>query len=467
MQPSSIREFDLAESDPAMQPIASLAPSIPIAAPEMPGSLQAPQSSFMQNLGTALLEGFQGAITNLMDPGPAQHQRQALERQKEQKRKKLAGEETQAMTGMISTALASGNPEQLATTIKQLSGLKHLQPETVEAVQKLQVSLGEKIAADRADAKMVEAVEKTADTPMKGVITAVRKHFPTIKMPEILALVKAGVFGHEGKTETFSNGMIIKHPNTGLFRGPDDPVGISMLSEPAEKKTSPSVGVEREALAQALGHESFQAAPTNVKDAINKQVKVMDEKRLELQRQNIFIQGNLANRRDAAALRDDFTRQSKPFIDVRDAYNRIKTSAPTAAGDISLIFGYMRMLDPQSTVREGEFATAQNSAGLPEILRAKYNKVISGERLGDDQRKDFVDRAEGLYGSQLSIQKRQEDEYRRLAKNRGANPENVVIDRALPPAQQSGQEEVPLVDASGRNRIGLYQGNKFLGFKGE
>lgn len=172
---------------------------------------------------------------------------------------------------------------------------------------------------------------------------------------------------------------------------------------------------------------------------------------------------------DEEGLRKELSVLSKPFGEVRDAMGRIRASAlnPSAAGDLALIFNYMKVLDPGSTVREGEFATAQNSAGLPEILRAKYNKVISGERLGDDQRKDFVDRAEGLYGSQLSIQKRQEDEYRRLAKNRGANPENVVIDRALPPAQQSGQEEVPLVDASGRNRIGLYQGNKFLGFKGE
>jgi hypothetical protein len=142
-------------------------------------------------------------------------------------------------------------------------------------------------------------------------------------------------------------------------------------------------------------------------------------------------------------LRKELSVLSKPFADVRDAMGRIRASAsnPSAAGDLALIFNYMKVLDPGSTVREGEFATAQNSAGIPERLRAQYNKVISGERLGDDQRKDFVDRAEGLYGSQLSIQKRQEDEYRRLAKGRGANPENVVIDRALPPAQAVAQAQ--------------------------
>jgi len=34
----------------------------------------------------------------------------------------------------------------------------------------------------------------------------------------------------------------------------------------------------------------------------------------------------------------------------------------------------MKILDPGSVVREGEFATAQNSAGIPERIRAKYNR---------------------------------------------------------------------------------------------
>lgn len=163
---------------------------------------------------------------------------------------------------------------------------------------------------------------------------------------------------------------------------------------------------------------------------------------------NVGTAGLAANKAIGEAeegLRKELSALSKPFTEVRDAMGRIRASAsnPSAAGDLALIFNYMKVLDPGSTVREGEFATAQNSAGIPERLRAKYNQVIAGERLGDDQRKDFVDRAESLYGSQLSIQKRQEDEYRRLAKGRGANPENVVIDRALPPAQaaaQTGQE---------------------------
>jgi len=89
----------------------------------------------------------------------------------------------------------------------------------------------------------------------------------------------------------------------------------------------------------------------------------------------------------------------KGYIDIRDSYNRITASAkdPSAAGDMALIFNYMKVLDPGSTVKEGEFATAQNSAGVPEVIRGQYNKIISGKRLSTSQREDFVDRAKKLY----------------------------------------------------------------------
>lgn len=142
-------------------------------------------------------------------------------------------------------------------------------------------------------------------------------------------------------------------------------------------------------------------------------------------------------------LRGELQVLSKPFVQVRDSMGRIEAAAknPSAAGDLALIFNYMKVLDPGSTVREGEFATAQNSAGLPERIRAKYNQVINGERLADDQRADFVSRARDLYQSQASIQKQQEEQYRGLAGRMGANPANVILNQGLP--QQAQQAQTP------------------------
>jgi murein DD-endopeptidase MepM/ murein hydrolase activator NlpD len=58
-------------------------------------------------------------------------------------------------------------------------------------------------------------------------------------------------------------------------------------------------------------------------------------------------------------------------------------------GDVSAVFQFMKTLDPASVVREGEFALAESSAGLPSKIGNLYDKVMKGERLTDDQRKAF------------------------------------------------------------------------------
>lgn len=129
------------------------------------------------------------------------------------------------------------------------------------------------------------------------------------------------------------------------------------------------------------------------------------------------------------SLRDDYNKQSKTFVDVRDGYQRVLASAqnPSAAGDLSLIFAYMKVLDPGSTVREGEQAAAANAQGVPDKIRNLYNRIMTGERLAPEQRQDFVSRAGDLYGSALGNQQELEGRYTDISRRSMVNPENVVF----------------------------------------
>jgi hypothetical protein len=129
-------------------------------------------------------------------------------------------------------------------------------------------------------------------------------------------------------------------------------------------------------------------------------------------------------------LADDYARDSKDFIVRAQSFDTVKSAVkdPTAAGDISLIFAYMKMLDPGSVVREGEFATAQNATGIPDRLRNTYNQVVSGNRLNPAQRADFVNQAKSLYATSKQRHDRITQSYRDRAKRRGVNPDDVVID---------------------------------------
>lgn len=128
-------------------------------------------------------------------------------------------------------------------------------------------------------------------------------------------------------------------------------------------------------------------------------------------------------------IRKEYTALAKPFIEVRDAYNRVETAArtPSAASDMSLIFGFMKILDPGSVVREGEFATAQNAAGVPDRITNLYNRLISGERLNPAQRQDFVNQARQLYTTQAEQHQKLGEEYASIARSAKLDPSRVGI----------------------------------------
>ena len=134
---------------------------------------------------------------------------------------------------------------------------------------------------------------------------------------------------------------------------------------------------------------------------------------------------------EVGGMRKEFSGQSKDYRLVRDAFRKIQNAAtgePSAGGDMSLIFSYMKMLDPGSTVREGEFATAQNTAGVPTQVRNMYNRAKTGQMLAPEQRSDFLNQAQRIYGAQAESQSLLEEQYRGLADRAGYNPENVVLD---------------------------------------
>lgn len=133
---------------------------------------------------------------------------------------------------------------------------------------------------------------------------------------------------------------------------------------------------------------------------------------------------------------DIFTKYEQavqPYITQRDAYSRIKASSndPSPAGDLAILYGYMKILDPGSTVREGEFATAQNSGSIPQRLQATYNKIISGKRLSEEQRNDFMDRAQRIFKSSDAQYSKTRKEYSKIAIANHLDPEAIARDVSL------------------------------------
>ena len=135
----------------------------------------------------------------------------------------------------------------------------------------------------------------------------------------------------------------------------------------------------------------------------------------------------------ATKLRKEFIGQSNDFVKIRNAFEKVKVSDKdvSPAGDLSLIFQYMRILDPNSVVRESEFATASNTGSVPQRVWSQYNKVLKGERLSEPMRADFVKKAGQLYNAQETLHKQLASDYDSKATLYGVPRASVIIDYML------------------------------------
>lgn len=100
----------------------------------------------------------------------------------------------------------------------------------------------------------------------------------------------------------------------------------------------------------------------------------------------------------------------------------------SAAGDITMVFNFMKMNDPNSAVLPGEYATAQNAGGVDERVRAFYNSLLDGQRLTPSQRKDFLTTAKAMFESAIAAKDERARHFTSLAQAYGIDPSLVIYD---------------------------------------
>lgn len=132
----------------------------------------------------------------------------------------------------------------------------------------------------------------------------------------------------------------------------------------------------------------------------------------------------------ANKLRDEYATLTKDFRTVQDAYSKIKSTSDTGAGDMSLLYSYVKLLDPGSVVRESEFATAAASGSFGEQIQGAVQRVMSGQRLPPTLRDAFKSEADSIYLAQKGGADRMTEKYTDLAKRWGVDPKDVIQDYA-------------------------------------
>lgn len=294
----------------------------------------------------------------------------------------------------------------------------------------------------------VQKAEEEAETTVKAV-------------EKDLEEFEGGIFGGMSGSNKVLAAISIALAGIGKgLTGSSENAAISILQKAAGERAAnyrkqKQLNYQQEAAAKEAYYKNARLAIDKQKARINNAQSIAQLNKLNQEIANLEIQerrkiaraklieagknvpSDLLNPEDlkrAKELRSEYNTQVKDLgtNEILSQYRQIKNfqENPSPAGDIGLIFSYMKVLDPRSVVREGEFALASNAGGVPEKIRNIYNKTIEGTRLTPSQRRDFTTQAKNIVESKMKTHSEVNQKYRNLSKQYGI-PSNLVVSQPI------------------------------------
>ena len=118
----------------------------------------------------------------------------------------------------------------------------------------------------------------------------------------------------------------------------------------------------------------------------------------------------------------------KAYNEVNTAYNQIKvaTQRPSPANDLAAATKFMKLLDPNSVVRESELIMAVQASGLSDRIANTGNRILNGEKLTPTQRKDFFDAATQFYKIAEDKKRAIDTQYTNIGIESNLNYKNII-----------------------------------------
>ena len=150
----------------------------------------------------------------------------------------------------------------------------------------------------------------------------------------------------------------------------------------------------------------------------------------------------------------EYLAQSQDFLDRQDMFITIREAAkdPNAINDIGLVFGFMKMLDPTSVVRESEQQLVISARGVPDTIKNSYRSLWEGRKLTDIQIQQIVSLASSRYKSSVSVQKQRFRRYNAILSKQGIT--TGVPDLTDLPVGVGGTQETTWTSPSGKTYSG-------------
>ena len=143
-------------------------------------------------------------------------------------------------------------------------------------------------------------------------------------------------------------------------------------------------------------------------------------------------------------LGDDYRAQSKGFVETAGALNKAKAALATAdtnpGSALAAGTAFMKILDPNSVVRESELGMALNASGWFDRAANIAQTMKSGKVMTPQQKDNLGAAIDDLWAEATSVQRKVDSTYGSRVKQYGGAPERVLMDL--------GQNDAPTPKAS-------------------
>jgi hypothetical protein len=163
-------------------------------------------------------------------------------------------------------------------------------------------------------------------------------------------------------------------------------------------------------------------------------------------RTNVNVNPMRETFKDEQALRKEYADESQTYKKLSEGYAKVKgalAANPTKSAPATLAAAtqFMKMLDPDSVVRESELQMALRSTGMLDRLTNLHNQVMHGGVLTPHQVEEVGKIADVVYEAANKGQQKRVQHYRDLSKQYNFDPNRVVPD--LGPKPQTRQAPMP------------------------
>jgi len=188
----------------------------------------------------------------------------------------------------------------------------------------------------------------------------------------------------------------------------------------SEKRQEELLGLEKDKIAfqKEIAERKYKS------DVIKKQADIFAkeaEKEVKSQDRTFTKVQSLGKRYDQA---------SKTSREAIEGFQKVESAAttpnPSGASDMTLLFGYLKSIDPGSTIRESEFRAASETQPIPERIEALRQKLLSGDLLAPEQRKRILLESKRAVFNQLKLQNNINNRFKNIAENFQIDPDLII-----------------------------------------